>query len=140
MLPVSLRRQWHGLNCIYQIEHLKLTYITTSHSYLKFLVAFLKNLFLVHFYFYYANDMPEAVNSNLFLYANDSSLTFQHKDVHAIQHQLNKDFTNLCEWFVGNKLSIHLGDKKIKCIIFGSKLKLKNAGNLNIMYNGIQVM
>ena len=88
----------------------------------------------------YVNDMAQAVHSDLFSYADDFSLTFQHKDVHTIEHQLNKDFTNLCEWFVGNKLSIHLGDKKIKCIFFGSKLKLKNAGNLNIMYNGIQVM
>ena len=39
---------------------------------------------------------------------------------------------------VHNKLSIHLGEGKTKCIIFGSELKLKNAGKLNIMYNGIK--
>ena len=33
----------------------------------------------------YANDMPQAVQSNLFLYADDSDLTFQHKDVHTIK-------------------------------------------------------
>ena len=72
-------------------------------------------------------------------YADNSGLTFQHKDVHTIEHQLNKDFANLCEWFVDNKLSIHLGEEKTKCILFGSKLKLKNAGKLNIMYNGIEI-
>ena len=83
--------------------------------------------------------MPQAVHSDMFLYADDSSLTFQHKDVYTIEHQLNQDFVNLCEWFVDNKLSIHLGEEKTKCIFFGSKLKLKNAGKLNIMYNGIKI-
>ena len=68
--------------------------------------------------------MPQAVHSDLFLYPNDSSLTFQHKYVHTIENQLSKDFTNLCYWFVDNKLSIHLGEDKTKCILVGSKLKL----------------
>ena len=69
--------------------------------------------------------MAQAVQSDLLLYVDDSGLTFQHKHVHTIEHQLNKDFTNLCEWFVDNKLSIHLGEEKTKCILFGSKLNLK---------------
>ena len=40
------------------------------------------------------------------LYADDTGLTFQRKDVHTIEHQLNKDFANLCEWFVDNKVCI----------------------------------
>ena len=58
---------------------------------------------------------------------------------YAHEHQLNKDFANLCEWFIDNKLSIHLGEDKTKCILFGSTHKLKNAGKLNIMYNGIEI-
>ena len=68
----------------------------------------------------YVNDMPEAVHSDLFLYADDSGLTFQHKDVHTTEHQLNKDFAYLSEWFVDNKFSIHLGEGKTKCILFRS--------------------
>ena len=83
--------------------------------------------------------MPQAIHSNLFLYVDDYGLKFQHKHVHAIEHQLNKDFANLCECFVENRLSIHLGEEKTRCILFGSKLKLKNAGKLNIMYNGIEI-
>ena len=74
--------------------------------------------------------MPQAVHSDLFLYADDLSLTFQHKYVDTIEHQLNKDFANLCEWFVDNKLSIHLGEDKTKCILFGSRQKLKTLENL----------
>ena len=77
--------------------------------------------------------MPWAIHSDLFLYADNSNLTFQHKNFHTIEHQLNKDFN------LDNKLSIHLGEEKTKCILFGSKLKLKNTGKLNIMYNGIEI-
>ena len=80
-----------------------------------------------------------SILRRFFLYADDSGLTFQHKYVHTIEHQLNKDFPNLCEWFVNNKLSIHLGEHKTKCILLGSKDKLKKAGKLNIMYNGIEI-
>ena len=52
--------------------------------------------------------MPQTIH--LFLYADYSGLPFQHKDVHIIEHQSNKDFTNLHEWFVDNKLSIYLGE------------------------------
>ena len=45
----------------------------------------------------YVNDMTQAVKSNLFLYADDSHLVFQGKDVTEIEKQLNKDFTNICE-------------------------------------------
>ena len=78
----------------------------------------------------YVHDIPQAVHSYLLLYVDDSSLTFQYKHVHTIEHQLNKDFTNLCEWFVDNKSSTHLDEEKTKCILFGSKLKLKTLESL----------
>ena len=34
----------------------------------------------------YVNDMPQAVHSDLFLYADESGLTFQHKVAHTIEH------------------------------------------------------
>ena len=87
----------------------------------------------------YVNDMLQALYFDLSLHAEYSGLTFQHKDVYTIEHQLNKDFANLCEWFVGNKVGIHFGEEKTKCILFGLKLKLKNAGMLNMIYNGIEI-
>ena len=69
----------------------------------------------------YVNDMSQAVKSNLFLYADDSCLVFQGKDVIEIEKQLNRDFKNICERFVDNRLSIHFGDDKAKSILFASK-------------------
>ena len=34
-----------------------------------------------------------------------------------IEKRLNKDFENLCDWFVDNKLSIHFGEDKAKSIL-----------------------
>ena len=70
------------------------------------------------------NDKPEAVKSNLFVYADDSCLVFQGKDVIEIEKKINGDFTNICEWFVVNRLSIHFGEDKTKPILFASKRKI----------------
>ena len=37
----------------------------------------------------YVNDMPQAVKCDLFLYADDTCLTFQHENVKEIEDQLN---------------------------------------------------
>ena len=87
----------------------------------------------------YVNDMPQAVKSNLFLYADDSCLLYQHHDAEEIEKQLNKDFENICDWFVDNKLSIHFGEDKTKSILFVSKRKLKSVGKLNIKYRDINI-
>ena len=34
---------------------------------------------------------------------------------------------------------MHLGKDKTKCILLGSKLQLKNAGKLNIMFNRTEI-
>ena len=44
-----------------------------------------------------------------------------------------------CDWFLDNKLSIHFGDDKTKCILFASKNKVKKAAPLNINYKGVVI-
>ena len=38
---------------------------------------------------------------------------------------LIKDFSNICDWFVDNKLSIHFRENNAKSILFSSKRNLK---------------
>ena len=85
----------------------------------------------------YVNDMPHAVKSNLFLYADDSCLVFQGKDVIEIEKQLKKDFTNISKWFADNRLSIHFGEDKIKSILFASKCEIKRVPKVKIKYKNI---
>ena len=73
----------------------------------------------------YVNDMSQAVKCDLFLYADDSCLLFQHKKVEEIQNVLTENFSNLCDWFVDNKLSIHFDEDKTKSILFSSKHKVR---------------
>ena len=87
----------------------------------------------------YVNDMPMAVKYNLFLYADDTCLVFPSKNVKDIEKQLNEDFTNIWDWFIDNKLSIHFGEDKTKSIPFASKLKIKKLNRIEIIYKNIQI-
>ena len=64
----------------------------------------------------YINDMPQDVDCELLLHADDTCLIFQHIDITEIESTLNKNFSMLCNWFVDNKLSIHFGEDKINFI------------------------
>ena len=87
----------------------------------------------------YVNDMKQAVDCELFLYADDSCLGYQHKDAKEIERNLNKNFPNICDWFVDNKLSIHFGEDKTKCILFGTKHGLNKVNSLEIKYGEIHI-
>ena len=83
--------------------------------------------------------MKQAVDCDLFLYADDSCLVYQHKDVSKTEQNLNKNFSNIWDWFVDDKLSIHFGEDKTKCVLFGTKQKLNKTGSLNIKHGTIQI-
>ena len=83
--------------------------------------------------------MSQAVKCNLFLYADDSCLVCQHEYIKEIEKQLNKDFENIYDWFVDNKLSIYFGNDKTKSILFATKFKIKKVRKLNIKYGDIQI-
>ena len=84
-------------------------------------------IFLLH-----VNDMPQAVNSKLLLYAHDTCFIYVGKDSKTIEEQLNRDFNSLYKWLIDNKPSIYFGKEKIKSILFGTKGHLKNQTDLNI--------
>jgi hypothetical protein len=83
----------------------------------------------------YVNDMHQAVDCDLFLYADDSCLIYQSKNVTDIENKLNTCFSNICDWFVDNKLSIHFGEDKTKSILFAPKRISSKLAKLNIVYN-----
>ena len=84
----------------------------------------------------YVNNMKQAINCDLHLYADGSCLVYQDHDVSIIGQNLNKSFSNIYDWFVDNKLSIHFGENKTK---FGTKQKLYKTGSLDIRYGAIQI-
>ena len=46
------------------------------------------------------NDLPQAVDSDSLLYADDTCIVFQHKSKIEIEKQLIRDFSSVCDWFV----------------------------------------
>ena len=87
----------------------------------------------------YVNDMPQAVDCDLLLYADDSCLVFSDKSISDIEEQLNKNFNSLCDWFVDNKLSIHFGEDKTKSILFGKTNKKSGNKKLDIRRGDIKI-
>ena len=60
-------------------------------------------------------------------------------DVKEIEKLLNKDFKNVYDWFVDNKLSIYSGEDETKSLLFASKHKIKIARKVNIKYKYIKL-
>ena len=81
--------------------------------------------------------MPQAIDCALFLYADDTCLLFQHKDLDRIKEELTKNFSNICTWFVDNKLSIHFGEDQTKFILLSSKNRKRKIGILEIQYGDV---
>ena len=48
--------------------------------------------------------MFQAVDCDLRFYADDSCLIYQHRDFKIIEQKLNKNFSNVSNWFVDNKI------------------------------------
>ena len=72
--------------------------------------------------------MPGAVSCDMLLYADDTCLIFQAKDLSSLSEKLNSEFNNLCDWFVDNKLSIHFGEDKTKSILFSGRNRQRRTG------------
>ena len=106
-----LKTQLHGLNPISVNKNLKQA--------LTLVIPVLQGSSSRFLFLLYINDLPQAALSNSLFYADNTCIVFQPKSVIKIEKQLTKDFSNLCYWFVDNKLSIHFQYYLILNINFG---------------------
>ena len=54
----------------------------------------------------YVNDLPSASNLlNTIMFADDTNLFFEHKDISVLFSTTNRELQNINEWFVSNNLS-----------------------------------
>ena len=86
----------------------------------------------------YVNDIPLALSDSLtYLNADDTIIFYQYKAVTEIENVSDKEVANgKCEWFVNNKMSIHTGEYKTKCILSS---KEKNKLELTITYDNNRI-
>ena len=83
--------------------------------------------------------MPQSVDCDLFLCADDKCLLFQHKDLKRIKEELTNNFSNICDSFVDNKLGIHFGENKTKPILSSTKNRKREIRTLDIHYGDIRI-
>ena len=83
--------------------------------------------------------MPQDVDCDHFLYTDDIYLLFQQNDLEQIKEELTKNVSNICDWFVDNKLSIHFGEDKTKSILFSTKNRKRKIGTLDIQYGDVKI-
>ena len=80
--------------------------------------------------------MESAVDCDLLLHADDSTLLIRGKNIIDIE-KLSEELAKLNVWLIDNKLSFHLG--KTESLIFASTRKLEQQQFLRISCNGIKV-
>ena len=57
--------------------------------------------------FIYINDLPLALkNSEVTMYADDTSISYSSKNVDELNETLNSDLDSLKQWLEGNELSL----------------------------------
>ena len=77
-------------------------------------------------YLLYVNDLPQWLSDvGSYLYVDDACIFNQHEDVNKIKNILNEEFSSLCQWFIGNKLSVHFGEDETKSILFSKTRGLR---------------
>ena len=76
------------------------------------------------FFIIYINDLPACSSSNelkFILFADDTSIFFEHSDLDVLTSHLNDQLHNVSTWLKANKLSINV--KKTKLMIFRPRQK-----------------
>ena len=74
------------------------------------------------FFILYINDLPACSNELEFiLFADDTSIFFEHSDLDVLTSHLNDQLNNVSTWLKANKLSINVN--KTKLMIFRPRQK-----------------
>ena len=69
----------------------------------------------------YVNDLPSASNLLNAMFADDTNLFFEQKDISLLFSTVNRELKNINEWFISNKLSLNV--KKPKFSIFHKAIR-----------------
>ena len=70
----------------------------------------------------YINDLPKAIhNTNVYMYTDDTSLSYQNHSIQQLNRALNQDLKALDKWLRGNKLSLNVA--KTQSMVISTKQK-----------------
>ena len=80
----------------------------------------------------YINDLPEATNFFIKLFADDTFLCSQNQNLLCLENEVNLELHKVFIWLASNKLTLNIG--KSKFMFFSNKKKIKH--ELCIKING----
>ena len=84
----------------------------------------------------YVNDLHHASKVlNPIMFADDTNLFFSHSDINILFEKMNKELTNISNWFNANKLSLNV--KKTKYSFFHKSSKKKDNVLLRLLNRNI---
>ena len=90
-------------------------------------------LFLV-----YINDLSHKVNNtSMYLYADDRVLLSTENCIHTCTVNMQRDLIIIAKWCRSNKLSLNI--KKTKCMLFGSRVRLKRLRQPTLYINNTSI-
>ena len=86
----------------------------------------------------YINDLSDVIsNTSMYLYADYTVLLSINKDIHDCYTNIQSDLAHINLWCRRNKLSLNI--KKTKCMLFGSRVRLKNSRCPKLNINDVNI-
>ena len=79
----------------------------------------------------YINDLPFSLkNSEVTMYADDTSISYSSKYIDELNETLNSDLESLKQWLEGNKLSLNV--IKTQAMVVGSRPNIKKISDKSV--------
>ena len=89
------------------------------------------------FFLLYINDIANCSSLlNFYLFADDTTIFFAHKDINTVEQTINKELVHVSNWLVANKLSLNVGKS---CALLFRQKNDKSIPALNITINGLPI-
>ena len=86
----------------------------------------------------YINDLSHMVNNtSMYLYADDTVLLSNNPCINTCTENMQRDLIIIAKWCQSNKLSLNI--KKTKCMLFGSRVRLKRTRQPKLYINNTLV-
>ena len=82
----------------------------------------------------FINDLPSATNLFVKLYADDTFLCAQNKDMQLLENEVNLELNKVYDWMCSNKLTLNI--LKSKYMIITKKRKIEN---ISVQINSVEL-
>ena len=88
----------------------------------------------------FINGLSDYIeHASVIMYADDTVLYVSHESKKKIENYLNQDMQNQLSYFRKNELVINLKKRKTETMLLRTTKRLKNAGEIDVLYNNQRI-